>query len=57
MKDDEISVKIREAAKDGKIACAMAMKIAAESKISNKEMGELLNRLKIKIAKCQLGCF
>ena len=57
MIDEEISVKIREAAKDGKIACAMAMKIAAESKISNKEMGELLNRLKIKIAKCQLGCF
>ena len=57
MIDEEISVKIREAAKDGKIACAMAMKIAGESKISNKEMGELLNRLKIKIAKCQLGCF
>jgi hypothetical protein len=57
MKEEEISVKIREAAKDGKIACAMAMKIAAENKISNKQMGELLNRLKIKIAQCQLGCF
>jgi hypothetical protein len=57
MKEEEISVKIREAAKDGKIACALAMKIAAENKISNKEMGELLNRLKIKVAHCQLGCF
>ena len=43
--------------KDGKLPCAMAMKIAVENKISNKQMGELLNRLKIKIAQCQLGCF
>ena len=57
MKEEEISVKIREAAKDGKIPCALAMKIATENKISNKEMGELLNRLKIKVAQCQLGCF
>jgi hypothetical protein len=57
MKEEEISVKIREAAKDGKIPCVLAMKIAAENKISNKQMGELLNRLKIKIAQCQLGCF
>ena len=57
MKEEEISVKIQEAAKNGKIACAQAMKIAAENNISNKEMGEILNRLKIKIAQCQLGCF
>jgi hypothetical protein len=57
MKEEEISAKVREAAKDGKIACALAMKIAAESQISNKQMGEILNRLKIKIAQCQLGCF
>ncbi len=57
MKEEEITAKIKEAAKNGKIACAQAMKIAAENKISNKEMGEILNRLKIKIAQCQLGCF
>jgi hypothetical protein len=57
MMEEEISAKIREAAKDGKIPCAMAMKIASENKISNREMGEILNRLKIKIAQCQLGCF
>ena len=57
MKEEEITAKIREAAKDGKIACAMAMKIAAENGLSNKQIGELLNRLKIKIAQCQLGCF
>lgn len=57
MKEEEIIARIREAAKEGKLPCAMAMKIAAESKISNKEMGDLLNRLKIKVAQCQLGCF
>jgi len=57
MKEEEIGIKIREAAKEGKITCSLAMKIAAENQISNKEMGELLNRLKIKIAHCQLGCF
>ena len=57
MKEEEITAKIREAAKDGKIACVMAMKIAAENGLSNKQIGELLNRLKIKIAQCQLGCF
>jgi hypothetical protein len=57
MKEEEIIARIREAAKEGKLPCAMAMKIAAESKISNKELGDLLNRLKIKVAQCQLGCF
>ena len=57
MKEEEIIGKIKEVAKEGKIPCAVAMKIAAEHKISNKQMGNLLNRLKIKIAQCQLGCF
>ena len=57
MREEEIGAKIREFAKDGKIPCALAMKIASENKISNKEMGELLNRIKIKVSQCQLGCF
>ena len=57
MKEEEIIGRIKEMAKEGKIPCALAMKIAADHKISNKQMGELLNRLKIKIAQCQLGCF
>ena len=57
MGEDEIRGRIKEAAKDGKITCAAAMKIAADYKISNREIGELLNQMKIKIAQCQLGCF
>lgn len=49
--------KLKETAKDGKISCVMAFKIAKENNISTKEVGVLLNQLKIKIANCQLGCF
>jgi hypothetical protein len=57
LKEDEIAAKIREAAKEGKITCAMAQKIAIENKVPMKQVGDLLNQMKIKIAQCQLGCF
>ncbi len=57
MKQEEVIVKLKEAARDGKISCAVAFKIAKENNLSTKEVGSLLNQLKIKIANCQLGCF
>jgi len=54
---EEITAKIKEAAKDGKIPCPLAFKIARENNISTKRTGELLNQMKIKIVQCQLGCF
>ena len=57
MKEEEIAAKLKEAAKDGKISCAMAQKIASENKIPMNQVGNLLNKMKIKIAQCQLGCF
>lgn len=57
MNQEEIIAKLKEAAKDGKIPCAMAFKIAKECSVSTKEIGNLLNQLKIKITSCQLGCF
>jgi len=54
---EEIITQLKDAAKDGKISCAMAFKIAKENNVSTKEVGTLLNQLKIKIAHCQLGCF
>jgi hypothetical protein len=44
-------------AKDGKLPCAVCFKIAEEFGISNKEMGKILNEMKVKISQCQLGCF
>ncbi len=54
---EEIIAKLKEAAKEGKIPCALAQKIATDNKVSMKEVGDLLNQLKIKITQCQLGCF
>jgi hypothetical protein len=48
---------IREKAKGGKIPCARCMNIAEELRISRKEMGQILNEMKIKVSQCQLGCF
>jgi hypothetical protein len=48
---------IMEKSKEGKLACAMSFKIAEDFGISKKEMGKVLNEIKIKISQCQLGCF
>ena len=57
MKQEEIIAKLKESTKDGRIPCAMAFKIAKDCSVSTKEIGNLLNQLKIKISSCQLGCF
>ena len=46
-----------EKAKGGKIPCAACFKIAEDFGISKKEMGQVLNEIKVKISQCQLGCF
>jgi hypothetical protein len=57
LKEEEIIAKFKEVAKEGKITCAMAQKIAIDNKIPMKKVGDLLNQMKIKISQCQLGCF
>lgn len=54
---EELKARIRAAAPEGKISCSAAMRLAEELVISRKDMGKLLNELKIKIIQCQLGCF
>ncbi len=57
MSQEDIKDKIRAAAPEGKIACAAAFRLAEELGLSRKDLGALLNDLKIKIIQCQLGCF
>jgi hypothetical protein len=57
MTRDDLKARITAAAPEGRIPCAAAFRLAQELNLSRKEMGELLNELKIKIAQCQLGCF
>jgi len=57
LQEKEIAAKLKEAAKEGKITCGQAQKIAVENKVPMRQVGELLNQMKIKIIQCQLGCF
>jgi len=43
--------------KAGKLPCAQCFKIAEDFGISKREMGKVLNEMKVKISQCQLGCF
>jgi len=42
---------------DGKLPCATAFKIARKLKVTPKQVGDVANKLGIKIVNCQLGCF
>jgi len=57
MSQEELKAKIKAAAPENKISCAAAMRLAEDLVISRKDMGKLLNELRIKIIQCQLGCF
>lgn len=48
---------LKERSNDGKITCAEARKIAEELNVSYIEVGRAANELRIKIRKCELGCF
>jgi len=48
---------IKEKAKEGKIPCALCFKIAEDFGISKREIGKVLDEIKIKVGQCQLGCF
>jgi len=53
----DLAAKVREKAKDGKIACHTALALAEELGVSPRDIGAAANQEKIKIAACQLGCF
>jgi hypothetical protein len=55
--DKEVRELIMKRQSNSRIACATAFKIAEETGRSRREIGEILNELKIKIHSCQLGCF
>jgi len=57
----EASEKVREAVKaraeEGRIACAVALKLAEDLGVPPLEVGKAANELDLKIIKCSLGCF
>lgn len=54
---EKVFEKVKTSARDGKIACHHARKIAEELQVPYREVGEAADELKIKIVQCELGCF
>ncbi len=57
MDKEKITQKVKSLSKDGKLSCKQALKLAEEEGISSRDLGKLLNEMKVKVAACQLGCF
>ncbi|HNW98375.1 MAG TPA: hypothetical protein PKK00_08200 [Bacteroidales bacterium] len=55
----EEAIKAKIIAKEGKqyIPCATALKIAEDLHAPTSEVGKVCDDMKVKIMKCQLGCF
>ncbi|MDI6703566.1 MAG: hypothetical protein QME40_02680 [bacterium] len=54
----QLILKINRLAKEGKkIPCKKALELAKEFSVEPKEIGDILNKLEIKIIDCSLGCF
>ncbi|MBC7339348.1 MAG: hypothetical protein H5U04_05750 [Firmicutes bacterium] len=54
---DRLAEVVRQAARDGRLPCARALELARELKVPPARVGEMADRLGIKIVACQLGCF
>jgi len=57
MTEQELEQTILRAARDGRLTCAAAFRVAKEANVSVKRVGKLADKLKVKIRACQLGCF
>lgn len=55
--EGKIAERLKEIAPNGKINCSEARKLAAELKLDPGVLGEICNKLKIKVFGCELGCF
>ncbi|MFC1943046.1 hypothetical protein ACFLWO_00475 [Chloroflexota bacterium] len=48
---------VKASLKDGYLPCAVAFKIAKEAQVPKVAVGEMTDRLGIRIMNCQIGCF
>lgn len=53
----EIFEAVRENARDGRLDCEEALSLARKFGVSPEQIGKACDRLKIRISRCQLGCF
>lgn len=55
--DDTLLARLNAEAENHGIPCERALALAVELGIPPAELGQILDRLKIKVRRCQLGCF
>jgi LAO/AO transport system kinase len=53
----ELEQRLHKASRESRIHCSSALAIAKSLGVPAAEVGKTANKLKIKISKCQLGCF
>lgn len=53
----ELENTVKESLKEGYLSCPVAWKIAANAGVPKIAVGEIADRLGIRVANCQLGCF
>jgi hypothetical protein len=53
----EVLDAVNKAAKDERLTCTEARKLAEDLKVNPSVVGEAANELKIRIKSCELGCF
>ena len=54
---EEIRRSIRQAARNGKVACKFLLDLAQRTESPPREVGRLCDEMGLHISGCQLGCF
>lgn len=49
--------KVKASSRDGQLPCGTASRIAQDANVPKISVGELVDRLDIRITNCQIGCF
>jgi molybdopterin-guanine dinucleotide biosynthesis protein len=57
MSEEQARELITKRAKEGRLPCAAAFRIAEQSGVPKKRIGQILNEMNVRIVTCQLGCF
>ena len=55
--DEDIRAAVKDIARDGRVACSDLLAIAERLGVEPARVGGACDELKIRISKCQLGCF
>ena len=60
LKDDvraRLTDRVKESLHEGNLPCGTAFKIARDAGVPNIAVGEIADRLGIRVTNCQIGCF